>query len=142
MHPNVKAGACGSSGDGQDVPTVNVPLAEVTGAVLVVLGEFVSDYLETKYLIDSGRFAYHGDGARTVFSRFLHVCIFLRAMGHRNLPKRSSFPRKVERLPEEYNGKQLTALLNAATPGERLILELLMCSGMRNQEVANLHVAD
>jgi site-specific recombinase XerD len=83
-----------------------------------------------------------GDGQRTVHNRFLHVVIGLRAVGNRNLPGRSAFPRKTERLPEQYSGTELTKLLVAATPEEKLLVEMFLCSGMRNKEVANLQVAD
>jgi len=83
-----------------------------------------------------------GDGARTVHNRFLHVVIFLRACGNKNLPKRSAYPKKFERTPEEYSPRQLSLLLEAATDEEKLLVEVFLCSGMRNKELANLQVGD
>lgn len=83
-----------------------------------------------------------GDGQRTVHNRFLHVAIFLRAVGNRGVPGRAQFPRKTERLPEQYSGRELNALLAAAPPEERLLVEVLLCSGMRNGEVAHLQASD
>lgn len=83
-----------------------------------------------------------GDSQRTVHNRFLHVAIFLRAVGNKNLPGRSAFPRKVERLPEQYSRHELRALLSSSEPGEKLLVELFLCSGMRNGEVAHLQVCD
>lgn len=61
-HSVIKCGAAGCSVDGQDVPTVNVPVRDVTGAGDVFLAAFVLNYLETKNLITAAKFANHVAG--------------------------------------------------------------------------------
>jgi D-beta-D-heptose 7-phosphate kinase/D-beta-D-heptose 1-phosphate adenosyltransferase len=57
QHSIVKCGAAGCSVDGKDVPTLNVPVRDVTGAGDVFLAAFVRHYLEQKGLIQAARYA-------------------------------------------------------------------------------------
>lgn len=56
-HKIIKCGATGCSVDGQDVPTVSVPVRDVTGAGDIFLAAFVRYYLEQKDLLKAARYA-------------------------------------------------------------------------------------
>jgi integrase len=82
-----------------------------------------------------------GDAERTIHNHLLRTSIFLHAAGSQ-LSFAAYLPKAANRIPEEYSIKQVNAMLNAAREDERLILEVFLCAGVRNKELANLEKAD
>lgn len=83
-----------------------------------------------------------GYSERTVFNHFGNVVIFLKWAGTPVLLKRGDRPDMDEHDPEEYSGEELNAMLQHATREDRLVVNLLLCSGMRSGELAHLTYKD
>lgn len=75
---------------------------------------------------------------RTVYNHFLIAMVFLKWCGHKTGIKKNDWPAKPEREPEEYTSEEIVALLGAAKAEERLILNSLLCTGLRSGELAHL----
>ena len=81
-------------------------------------------------------------GERTVYNSFLNVTIFLKWCDHNVGLKKNDWPAKPKREPEEYHKDEIEKLLKAATDDERLLLNALLNTGMRDGEIAHLTYAD
>jgi integrase len=81
-------------------------------------------------------------GRRSVYNNFLNVMCFLKWAKVKTEVVKEDWPPKPERDPEEYSDDEITALLNAAEPDERLLLNAFLCSGVRSGELANLTYGD
>jgi integrase len=79
---------------------------------------------------------------RTVANHFLNVMTFLKWCGINAGVKKGDWPVREEREVEEYSTAELTALLKAARPDERLLLNSFLCSGMRSGEIGHLTYGD
>ncbi len=79
---------------------------------------------------------------RTVANHFLYVMTFLKWCGVKTGVKEGDWPARVERDVEEYSTQELKALLKAARPDERLLLNSFLCSGMRSGEIGHLTFGD
>ena len=79
---------------------------------------------------------------RTIYNNFLNVMIFLKWCGVKPGIKKNDWPKKPEREPEEYTDEEIVALLGAAEPDERLILNSFLCSGLRSGEMAHFTYGD
>jgi integrase len=81
-------------------------------------------------------------GERTVYNSFLNVSIFLKWCGHNVGLKKTDWPAKPEREPEEYHADEIENLLKAATDDERLLLNAFLNTGMRDGEISHLTYGD
>lgn len=81
-------------------------------------------------------------GERSVYNHFLNVMIFLKWAKVKIELRKVDWPDKPKREPEEYTEKEIDALLNAANPEERLVLNSFLCSGLRSGELAHLTYGD
>lgn len=89
-----------------------------------------------------------GLSGRSVYNHFLNVMTFIawatgmtaqKATG----VKVNDWPNKPERDPEEYTDEELEKLLTAADADERLLLQSLLCSGLRSEsELAHMTYGD
>ena len=79
---------------------------------------------------------------RTIYNNFLNVMIFLAWTKHNVNVKKSDWPAKPQREPEEYHTEEIEALLSAANKNERLLLNAFLNSGLRDGEVAHLTYGD
>lgn len=79
---------------------------------------------------------------RSVYNNFLNTMMFLKWCGVKPGVLRGDWPDKVEREPEEYTEEEIVALLNAARPSERLMLNSFLCSAIRSGELAHLTYGD
>jgi integrase len=79
---------------------------------------------------------------RSIYNNFLNTMVFLKWCGVKAGIKKEDWPRKPEREPEEYTDEEINKMLNAAEPEERLLLNSLLCSGLRSGEMAHLTYGD
>jgi len=79
-----------------------------------------------------------GNGESTAFNNFANLMIFLRWAGIETGIKKSEWPERPERDPEEYSDKELTAMLKAADAEERLVLKSFLFTGFRSGEIAHM----
>ena len=79
---------------------------------------------------------------RSVYNNFLNTMVFLKWCGVKVGIKKDDWPKKPEREPEEYTDDEITKMLNAADTEERLLLNALLCSGLRSGEMAHLTYGD
>jgi integrase len=82
---------------------------------------------------------------RSVYNNFLNTAVFLKWCGvsPKSLGvKKGDWPEKSEREPEAYTEEEISTMLNAANPEERLLLNCFLCSGLRAGELANLTYGD
>ena len=80
----------------------------------------------------------NGNGESTAFINFANLMIFLRWAGIETGIKKSEWPERPERDPEEYSDEELTAMLKAADAEERLVLKSFLFSGFRSGEIAHM----
>jgi integrase len=80
----------------------------------------------------------NGNGEATAFNNFANLMIFLRWAGIETGIKKSEWPERPERNPEEYSDEELTAMLKAANAEERLVLKSFLLSGFRSGEIAHM----
>ena len=80
----------------------------------------------------------NGNGESTAFNNFANLMIFLRWAGIETGIKKSEWPERPERDPEEYTDQELTAMLKAADGEERLVLKSFLFSGFRSGEIAHM----
>ena len=97
----------------------NKPIAAITQQDLV---DFVGA-MRTEELSD-----------RTIHNRVEEVVCFLRANGMKDVTLRVRYTEKTVR---SYRPDELKALFAAADPGEWVLFQFFLCSGAREQEVAN-----
>lgn len=81
-------------------------------------------------------------GKRSVYNNFLNVMVFLKWCGVKTAIKKDDWPPKPEREPEEFSEDELTNLLTAAYPEERLVMNCFLCSGLRTGELIHLTYGD
>jgi len=79
-----------------------------------------------------------GNGECTAFNNFANLMIFLRWAGIETEIKKSEWPERPERDPEEYSDEELTAMLKVADAEERLVLKSFLLSGFRSGEIAHM----
>jgi len=79
---------------------------------------------------------------RSVYNNFLNVMIFLKCAQIQHGVKKSDWPAKPEREPEEYTDAEIETLLTTATDQERLVLNSFLCSSLRSGELAHLAYGD
>jgi integrase len=80
----------------------------------------------------------NGNGESTAFNNFANLMIFLRGAGIETGIKKSEWPERPERDPEEYTDQELTAMFKAADAEERLVLKSFLFSGFRSGEIAHM----
>ncbi len=80
----------------------------------------------------------NGNGESTAFNNFANLMTFLRWAGVETGIKKSEWPERPERDPEEYSDEELTAMLKAADAEERLVLKSFLFSGFRSGEIAHM----
>lgn len=78
----------------------------------------------------------------TTHNRILRVVIFLKRFGVTKLLGSSDWPRLKKKVPDAYSEDEIQALLKAANPEERLLLEFFLYSGAREGEVAHATKGD
>jgi integrase len=83
-----------------------------------------------------------GMSERSIYNNFLNTMVFLKWCGVKAGIKKDDWPKKPEREPEEYTDEEICKILNAANPDERLLLNSLLCSGLRSGEMAHLTYGD
>ncbi len=74
----------------------------------------------------------------TAFNKFANAMIFLKWAGVETGIKKSEWPEKPERDPEEYSDEELTAMFSVADAEERLVLKSFLLTGFRSGELAHL----
>jgi integrase len=82
---------------------------------------------------------------RTWYNNFLNVSVFFKWAGRSFVSmgiKNGDWFEKPERDPEAYTPEELTALFQAATDDERLVLKSLLNTGFRSGELAHLTYGD
>jgi integrase/recombinase XerD len=79
---------------------------------------------------------------RTVYNKFEHVMIFLKAQGIRGLVSKNDWPRFTEEEPEIYEQDALNKLFAACDAEERLWFEFFLMTGMREQEAMHVYWSD
>jgi integrase len=72
---------------------------------------------------------------RSVWNKFNNVMSFLKANGLRGIVQKNDWPKFVQEEPEVYEKDDLDKLFAACEPGERLLFEFYLMTGMREQEV-------
>lgn len=84
-----------------------------------------------------------GDAERTVANRFVDIASFMKFHGKARLVQKSDWPKYIERRVESYTQEELDKFYAAAkTDRERLLLDLLIHTGFRIGEIANLTFED
>src|SRR5215472_9582234 len=79
---------------------------------------------------------------RSVYNKFASVMAFLKAHGVRGLVAKNDWPRFVEQEPEVYEQEELDKLWAVCSEDERLWYEFFLMTGMREQEVMHVSLAD
>jgi len=96
-------------------------------------------YIEDIERLDMLRFAAYlkekGQAPRSVWNKFNNVMSFLKAQGLRGIVQKNDWPKFVQEEPEVYEKDDLAKLFAACDPGERLLFEFYLMTGMREQEV-------
>jgi len=81
----------------------------------------------------------------TVLNRMMSVVTWLKQNPLKpvtGLLKKEDWPDKPDTSPHPYSEKELKAMMEAATPDERLLLRFFLGSGMREQEIAHAERED
>jgi integrase len=96
-------------------------------------------YLEDIDRMDMLRFAAFlkekGQAPRTCWNKFNNVMSFLKAYGVRGIVGKNDWPKFVQEEPEVYEKEDLDKLFAACDPGERLLFQFYLMTGLREQEV-------
>jgi integrase/recombinase XerD len=96
-------------------------------------------YLEDIDRMDMLRFAAFlkekKQAPRSVWNKFNNVMSFLKANGIRGIVNKNDWPKFTQEEPEVYEKDDLDKLFAACEPGERLLFEFYLMTGMREQEV-------
>lgn len=96
-------------------------------------------YLEDIDRMDMLRFAAFlnekKQAPRSVWNKFNNVMSFLKANGIRGIVNKNDWPKFTQEEPEVYEKEDLEKLFAACEPGERLLFEFYLMTGMREQEV-------
>ncbi len=81
----------------------------------------------------------------TVLNKLMSVVTFLKKnpeVSITRLLKAEDWPEKPETEPNPYTDEELRAMMEAATPDERLLIRFFLGTGMRDQEVAHTELSD
>lgn len=76
-----------------------------------------------------------GQSPRSCWNKFNNVMSFLKANGIRGIVQKNDWPKFVQEEPEVYEKDDLDRLFAVCDPGERLLFEFYLMTGMREQEV-------
>jgi integrase/recombinase XerD len=79
---------------------------------------------------------------RSVYNKFESMMAFLKLQGVRGLVGKTDWPRFTEESPEVYEREEISKILDACEPNERLWFEFFLMTGMREQEVMYTYWSD
>jgi integrase/recombinase XerD len=79
---------------------------------------------------------------RTVWNKFNHVLVFLKAQGIRGLVSKNDWPQFTQEEPEVYEKEELDKFFVACTESELVLFEFFLMTGFREQEVMYTYWSD
>jgi integrase len=80
--------------------------------------------------------------SRSAFNNFANVMIFLKYSKHKIEIIKKDWPTKIERDADDYTPEEIKTLLANCDSDGQLLLQSLLCSGMRDGELAHLTYGD
>lgn len=79
---------------------------------------------------------------KTINRRVINVLHGMRSQGAVIQMKKGDWPRTIEKKVEAYQPEELATFFAACDPKERVIFQTFLCTGFREQEIANLEWSD